>query len=201
MGPFFIIFVVFVIILTYVLRRNSNLEREVTDRFWEKEARSNATRRKDISSLPYLTLPLDAFPIGKYTDEVLTELEVQLRQLAGEAILNLNGITNTELKLTYGAANLETLSQCDERFTKLIQLLHQYGKRLLELSHPSEAKLVLRFAAENGSDISDTYTLLADAYLTDGETDLLRTLIDTASRLTSPRRDAIVEKLNARLNA
>lgn len=201
MGPFFIIFVTFVIILSYVIRRNSRLEHQAAERFWEKELQSNNTRKKDISTLPYLSLPLDTFPIGKYPDETLATLEAELLTLSQKSILNLNGITNTELKLTYGVANLDTLSECDERFTRLIQLLHQYGSRLLLLSHTKEAKYVLRYAVDNGSDISDTYTLLADAYLADNESEQMQALCELAKQLDSPRRDAIVAKLDARLNA
>lgn len=201
MGPAIIILIVFVIILTYVLKRNSRLEREASERFWEMEAQSNNTRKKDISTLPYITVPLASFPIGAYSDKTLADLENSLTQLSKEAILNLNGISNTELKLTYGVANLDALSQCDERFTELIKLLHQYGSRLLELSHTKEAVCVLRFAVECGSDIPDTYTTLADAYAAVNEPEHTEELKELALQLHSSRRDAIVTRLDARLNA
>ena len=40
--------------------------------------------------------------------------------------------TNTDLKMMYGPANLDTLSACDDAYADLILLLNKIGKTLLE---------------------------------------------------------------------
>ena len=63
------------------------------------------------------------------------------------------------------------------------------------------AVCVLRFAVECGSDIPDTYTTLADAYAAVNEPEHTEELKELALQLHSSRRDAIVTRLDARLNA
>lgn len=198
MSPFFPLFIGFLIVLTYFLRKNSRIEQETQERFWENERAANNTRRKDLSGLPYLTIPLDTFPLGKFSDSELSRIESELTALSDKPILNLNGITNTELKMNYGVANLEFLSKCDENYTNMVRLLQEYAKCLSDLSRSQEAIAVLRFAIDSGSDICATYTLLADIYLTNGQSDKISSLIDTASQLESVRKDAILENLNSR---
>lgn len=201
MSPFLPCFIIFLIILTYFLRKNTRLEKETQEQFWEKERQANTTRKKDLSSLPYLTIPLETFPLGKYTDSELSRLEQELTSLADTSILNLNGISNTDLKMDYGLANLDFLSQCDDNYTEMIRLLQEYGKRLFDLSHLQEAAAVLHFAIDSGSDICATYTLLADIYLTLGDSGKISSLMEAAGKLSSVRKDAILEKLHSKLPA
>lgn len=191
-------FIIFLIILTYFLRKNTKLEQETQEQFWEKERQANAARKKDIKDLPYLTIPLETFPLGKYSDSELSRLEQELSKLAETSILNLNGITNTDLKLNYGLANLDFLSECDENYTEMIRLLQDYGKRLFELSHQNDAETVLRYAVDSGSDICATYTLLADIYLAKDAMSELSSLMETVKNLNSARKDTILEKLNSK---
>ena len=128
----------------------------------------------------------------------MSRLEQELSKLAETSILNLNGITNTDLKLHYGLANLDFLSECDENYTEMIRLLQDYGKRLFELSHHNDAETVLRYAVDSGSDICATYTLLADIYLAENAVAKLSSLIETAKNLNSARKDTILEKLNSK---
>lgn len=201
MSPFLPCSIIFIIVLTYFLRKNRRLEQEAQEQFWEKERQANTTRKKDLSSLPYLTLPLETFPMGKYPDSELTRLEQELSNLADTSILNLNGISNTDLKMDYGVANLDFLSQCDDNYTEMIRLLQEYGKRLFDLSHLKEAAAVLHYAVDSGSDICATYTLLADIYLSLGESGKISSLVEAAGKLSSARKDAILEKLQSKLPA
>lgn len=201
MSPFLPCFIIFLILLTYFLRKNTRLEQETQEQFWEKERQANAARKKNIKDLPYLTIPLETFPLGKYTDSELSRLEQELSELSEASILNLNGVTNTDLKLNYGLANLDFLSECDENYTKMIRLLQEYGKRLFELSHQNDAETVLRYAVDSGSDICATYTLLADIYLARNASGELASLMETANNLDSTRKDTILEKLNSKLPA
>ena len=51
--------------------------------------------------------------------------------------------TNTDLKMMYGPANLDTLSACDDAYADLILLLNKIGKTLLEANDASSAEQFL----------------------------------------------------------
>ncbi len=194
--PIFTIFILFLAFVTYNRIRNDRKDKEKTKEFWNQEEQANATRRKDISFLPYIIIPLDSLPLGiRPEDEALVQYEEQLKTLAQCKILNLTGITNTELKLKYGAPNLTALTEYDNHYTELVRLMQNWGLRLFELSLPTEAEQVLTQAIRWGSDIRATYLLLAQIYRDSGNTDGIRWLKKSANQLNSLMKKPILEAL------
>jgi hypothetical protein len=194
------ILAIFIIVTIYIaIRRQSamNKEQALFDDFLAKEQEANWTRKQDISDLDYIKLPLEKFPLGKFSDEALRDYENDLRELSEKPICNLNGISNTDLKLRYGAANLTALSECDTNYSTLITLLANYGEKLYELSHPTEATAVLEYALSIGSDVGKTYEILAKLYRETGHPEKIDSLRTAAEQLTSIRRQSILRKLDA----
>ena len=194
---------VFIIVTIYIaIRRNSAMrsEEKVWNEFREREQEANWTRKQDISNLAYIKLPLDSLPLGKFEDEALVSYEHALRDLSTQPICNLNGISNTDLKLRYGAANLNTLSQCDTNYSTLVSLLANYGEKLFELSHVEEARQVLEYALSLNSDVAKTYELLATIYEYEGQPEKINALYESAEKITSIRRNSILRKLEEHLN-
>ena len=194
---------VFIIITIYIaIRRSSAMrsEQKVWNDFREREQEANWTRKQDISNLAYIKLPLSDLPLGKFDDEVLSSYESALRDLSTQPICNLNGISNTDLKLRYGAANLNALSQCDTNYSTLVSLLANYGEKLFELSHPEEAKQVLEYALSLDSDVGKTYELLATIYEYEGQPEKIDALYKSAEKITSIRRNSILRKLEEHLD-
>lgn len=195
--PFLAIFLLFLALLTYNRMKNMKKERALQNEFWQKEEAANATRRKDVSSLPYIVIPVDALPFGiRPEDEVLLKCEDTVRLLASQKVLNLTGFSNTELKQAYGAPNLTFLSQCDENFTSLVRTMQQWGARLYELSFPQEAVCVLSHAVRWGSDIKGSYLLLAKLYQENGQWEEIPRLKERASHLNSLMKEPILEALS-----
>ena len=120
--------------------------------------------------------------------------------LKDKKILNLTGKTNTDLKLEYGAANLTYLSECDENYTTLSRTLNTYSARLYELGYESEARKVLEFAVETGSDSLSMYRLLADIYSGRNEADSLEYLLFKANQLDSMLKKTIVNDVSSRIS-
>ena len=150
-------------------------EQYYTD-FWEREARADATPAVDLNNLTYITIPLDRFPLHFSDDSEITVIEDELVSLSTQRILNLAGMSNTELKETYGAPNLEELIKIDENYQRLSVLIVDYAKSLMEHDMIEEAINVLEFGVETGSDVSTNYTLLADCYVSSGMKDKLPAL-------------------------
>lgn len=191
--PFFLLFLVWI---SYSKARTQRKEREQEAAFWQKEEEANATRRKDISLLDYVRIPLDQLPFGiRPKDETLADCEAQIRALADQKILNLTGKTNTEIKLAYGAANLPFLDECDQRFTSLARTMQRWGARLYELSLTQEAKCVLSYAVSWGSDIKGSYVLLGRIYREEHNTAALADLKERARLLNSLMKEPILKAL------
>ena len=162
---------------------------------WEKEQLANRTRKQDISNLDYIQIPLHTFPIGTYTDNKLAELEQSLQTLSSRKILNLSGISNTDLKLQYGAANLNILSDCDTNFTTLARTLSAYGEQLAALGHWQDAVKVLEFGIDCKTDVSKNYTLLGSLYRDHGEPEKLKELTDIVRNSDMLLKDSILKQL------
>ena len=147
MFPFLAIFIVFCLVLAFYIRRNDASQQKVLDDFWEKERQSNAVRKKDISKLDYITIPLDKIPV-----KLCTSTEEAFFALAEKPMLNLVGISNTDLKLQYGTANLEILSEYDNNFIDFVALLPDYATELIEAGEKETARMLLEFAVSVNAD-------------------------------------------------
>ena len=141
MFVFLAIFIIFVLILNYFIHKNSSDQENLEARFWEREHKANFTRRKDISDLDYLTIPLEKIPQNLHTNA-----ENTLVNLSSCRMLNLTGMTNTDLKMEYGAANLDDLSTYDDNFTKFVQAVSVYAKELLDAGQDKNALELLELA-------------------------------------------------------
>ncbi len=191
--PFFLI-----LLSVFAMLRNRSTRsfQEKQDSFWEKERQANLTRRKDISSLDYIQIPLDTFPIGQFQDDELSYQEDALTDLSNRQILNLSGISNTDLKLQYGAANLTVLSECDANYILLARTIAAYGKRLAELDHCKEAITVLEFGVACKTDVSTNYTLLHALYCQNGEIDKANQLVELIRNSDMLLKESILKKLS-----
>lgn len=189
MLPFLTILIVFCILLTYHIKKNDGVQQQVMGEFLEKERQSNAVRKKDISKLDYIIIPLDKIPAQLHTDT-----EQKLFALAEKPMLNLGGRSNTDLKLTYGTANLDILSQYDTHFTDMVALLPVYAKELQDAGYGQAACELLEFAIDCNADSRKIYQMLADIYLENHESEKLLWLKEQAQKITSDTTKQVVLK-------
>lgn len=185
------------LIIAYAVSRGKHTVSENREEFLERESRANAVRRADISTLHYLQIPLTSLPLDAARQAGYSELCDQLTQLSDRKILNLSQYTNTDLKLMYGPANLDELTQYDDNFTELIRLLNKLGECMLEANAPENAQKFLEYAVSIGSDISKTYVHLGTLYANNGNLLLLEDLIRKAEKLSGLSGPVIINKLNS----
>lgn len=193
------LFIIICSILSLLRKKHTKRQNNISDKFWEKERKANQTRRQDISDLPYITIPLEKFPIGILENDTIKECENTLSELSEKRILNLGTQTNTDLKLAYGSANLSSLTEYEQNFTTLCQTLVTYASALLSEEQPSSAQTVLEYGISIGSDVSQNFLLLADIYKSQGAVGKIEELIATAEQLDSLMKHSILEKLNQKL--
>ena len=126
------IFLVILIVVWYAYERSKSIRiaRKSSEQFWAKESEANRTRKKSMDDLTLITIPLDELPITSTDDEKLQEYQETITNLSQKDIINLTGISNTDLKLKYGAPNFPYLSECDQNFTDLARTLNQWAKQI-----------------------------------------------------------------------
>lgn len=194
--PFFASFIVFCIWLGYEIKKHRNLEEKSMDEFWEKEAAANNTRRKPLDDLDYIQIPLEDLPMDVLADDPqVKEYHETLTSLSGNPIVNFSGISNTDLKLQYGAPNIAALTLYDQRYTILARTLQSLAAALYEKGYVTEACTVLEFAISTRTDVSASYKLLITVYKELGQAEKIPDLLPVAQSLTSGLKNSIIRMI------
>lgn len=194
--PVFASFIIFCVWLGYELHKRRNLDEKSNQSFWEKEALANRTRRKSLDDLDYIQIPFDTLPMDLLAeDPVISEYHETLHSLSEGPIVNFTGISNTDLKLKYGAPNIDLLSRYDQSYTVLVRTLQKWGEALYQNGHKDAACQILEFAVSTRTDISATYKLLSIIYLENGQPQKISELIPVAEGLNSSLSGYIVSML------
>ena len=108
-----ILFILFIAVITFAIKRADSAQTKVTEEFWEKERKANSTLREDTTGLCYITIPEKFFPLNND----------KINDLRDKTLVNLTGMTNTDLMLKYGILNFKKLSEYDDNFTKFVSML------------------------------------------------------------------------------
>ncbi|WP_310604910.1 hypothetical protein [Anaerosporobacter sp.] len=183
------------LLIRFKSSQSNKQSEENTKSFWAKEREANSIRKKDISNLPYIVVPLDSLPFHDTDDISISRYQDTIRKLAERELLNLSTQTNTDLKLNYGAANLPFLTNCDTGYTELIKTLQQWGKALYDSNNITDAKTVLEFAIACKTDIAASYILLGNIYLSANNTEQISLLLESAKEMNSPNKKTAITHL------
>lgn len=92
-----ILFILFIAVITFAIKRADSAQAKVTEEFWEKERKANSPLRGDTTDLCYITIPEKFFPLNN--DKI------------------------NDLKPKYGILNFKKLSEYDDNFTKFVSML------------------------------------------------------------------------------
>ena len=194
--PFFASFIVFCIWLGYEIHKHRNMEAKAYEDFWAKENAANSTRKKPLDDLEYITIPMESFPFSLFCEqEQVAEYQQTIKDLSAVPIVNLTGISNTDLKLQYGAPNIDLLSLYDQRYTTLVRTLENWAAFLYQKNHPQEAKVLLEFAVHTRTDIYASYELLIKIYEESGENSRIPELLPYAEKVNSISQKRIISLL------
>ena len=204
--PFLASMLIFLLVLHYNLNKGKRLGKKQEDSFWKKEYEANTTRKKSLSDLTYITFQAeDFFPINLLEQHQVSEflntypdvkkILPRFIALSNEKIVNLSRFTNTELKFEYGIANFNLLSEYDENYLELISLLNKYGSVYYDAGYLSQALAIFEYAISIGSDVTDTFLLLADIYKREEASDSLATLYTNVEKLSDKKKNIILKKL------
>ena len=197
-------FIIILIVIQLYLKKSTRSGSERSKKYWEREQKANSTRKQDISTLNYIkwddSLPaidnsLTLADILNNSPEALKAYN-NIQTLKTEPMLNLSEYSNTDLKLKYGVANLDTLTQYEDNYTSFIKSLSELGHILIEHKDISDATAFLEYAVSICSDIRLTYTDLYSLYSEAENASKIRQLRQYASIIKSVNKDLIVSAIN-----
>lgn len=153
--PILFIVLLFIVWLTYELRKGSRKATENSKTFWEKEHEALTTPRQSTADISFITIPDDIIP-----DEILdadssllneiNELSAKLKEMSSIKIADLSAYTNTELRLRYGAPNFKMLSEADINFSYLSGTVSALLSDLIEAGMSDDAEKLYNFAVSVG---------------------------------------------------
>lgn len=78
-----ILFILFIAVITFAIKRADSAQAKVTEEFWEKERKANSTLRGDTTDLCYITIPEKFFPLNND----------KINDLRDKTLVNLTGMT------------------------------------------------------------------------------------------------------------
>ena len=194
---FFIITILLVLWVHYQKRRTDRIASQNSEAFWERERQANLTRKKDISNLDFIHVPVNTLPFPETGSEEIGDIQKHIFNLASGKIVNFTGLSNTDLKLQYGAPNINILMEYDKNYLELVRSLYRYGKLLYDRQLTDEAVSVLEYALSIKTDISANYTLLATIYKEKNNAEAINSVISAAEELTSMTKKALLSNLVA----
>lgn len=170
--------------------------------FNERERRANNTLRQPLDDLTFISVPINDIPMPEpAVNEKCAALASEIKSLSDKKIVNLTGISNTDLKLTYGAANLPILTEYDQNFTSLCKALYDLGLEYRDSGYEKEAVATLNAAVNLGTDLSGNYTALAEMYAEKGLYVEIQRLISCANDIRSLTKQSTINKLQSILDS
>ena len=205
--PVFASVVVFCIWLAYEIRKSNKKGEKAEKAFWAREAEADNTRKASLDDLHYIVIPEEIYkPFlndkGEFIEadenapKAFSDALTAFKHLKDSKIVNFSNISNTDLKLTYGAANLPELTLYDQNFVLLIRTLQSMGEYFMAAGDKETAKNMLEFAVSSGSDAISTYKLLSSIYLEEEDYSKINYLSSSASLLTGLTKGPILNYLH-----
>ena len=183
---------IFMMYVKYTYRRDN----QSTEKFLERESLANSTRKQPLDDISYITVPVDTLPFLEDASDEIAKYQQTIRELSDKKIANLSDMTNTDLKLKYGAANLPILTEYDNNYSLLTDTISKWGLALMESGHEEEAVTVLEYGIKCNTDIRSNYLVLADYYASQGDVRKIRTLRTRALLLHTLIKDSIISRLD-----
>lgn len=194
---FLIALIIFTAYLAVKRKQQTRKQEEVNEAFLERERKANSVRRKDISNLDYLPYSADKLPLAESSDEELLACEKILKELSDKKIINLSQYSNTDLKLMYGPANLNALSEYDDNYHALSAALLAYAKRNADLDCIETGISILEYAMTLSIDSSQIYLLLAELYCKQHTPEKIASIIDAVSSMEESFASLVLPKLTS----
>ena len=178
----FILFITFLVIYNYKMAKVSKEIDKSNDQFIERERKADFTRKKPLDDIKFVkpninimsSISQDDIDDDLYNKIILCKENYE--KVANLKMAFFRNKTNTDLKLQYGAANLNTLINFESTYNNLLSIIIKWAKLLIEANKEKEAIILLEEGIRLESDFEANYTLLIDLYEKSNEISKLKNL-------------------------
>ena len=196
---YLVCFIIFIVWLNYEQRKHEKEDQKASDEFWAREEEANNTRKKDISHLPLLQVNLSDIPCVDSPDEEIEYNMGRIDKIIQSPMLDLSEYTNTDLKLTYGVANFNLLSEYDENYSHFLIALTNLARAYARHGYTETAIDTYQLALEYGSQKVSDYKELASLFLKLEKPEAVSALIHQTERSSHPHKESVVLALRETL--
>ncbi|GKX32088.1 hypothetical protein SH1V18_45680 [Vallitalea longa] len=198
--PIFLIsFFILCIYVKVKIIKSTKEDKKSNKAFWDREEKAMFVRKKSLENLNYILINKNDLPIFEKSSccTEIYNIQNKVLNLLEHKIVNLNGKTNTDLKMEYGTANLDTLITYENNYNILVRNLYKWGKLLHESNKIDEAIQVLETGVNINTDISNHYILLGKLYKTKKDTESFNSLYSHVNETRFILKDKILNALSS----
>lgn len=191
-------FMVFGIWLTIQLNKSRKLNEKAEKDFWEEESLADSVRKKQLEDSDFVVFPFDKLPTEEsFSPDPVPESLPILMALSDKKMVNLNGISNTEVKRRYGVANLAILTEYDANYETFVKYIYLLCQHLYDIGRTQEALMLSEETILTGTDSLSHYKLILQIYREQGNPAGIDWLKEKADNIHSLTRGAILRALSS----
>lgn len=121
----------------------------------------------------------------------------KLVELSYQKMTNFKGISNDELKKTYGVNNFNEVLSYQENYDEFLKLIVEVGEKLYNENNYKCAVSILEIGISLDTDITKNYTLLADSYDKQKMKNKLFKLIDKVLQNKNVSQEKIINYISS----
>ncbi len=190
-------FMLFGVWLTFQLRKSRNLNEKAAVDFWENENMANSVRKKELEDSDFVKFPFDKLPtVESFSPDPVPECYTMLKELSDKKMVNLNGISNTEVKIRFGTANISILTEYDANYENFVKNIYLLCQHLYDIDRKEEALMLSEETILTGTDSLSHYKLIIQIYREQGNFAGISWLRENAEKIRGITKGAILRALS-----
>ena len=198
----FIVFAYCMICLNIIIKKSKGSARS-NENYLREEEMANFSRKKEIPENLFINAGIELLPMREFEDteefkRINKSQAYVIKRSTFKMIRLKTPMTNRELKIKFGYANLENIIAYEDNFVRYIFALCDWAETLLEMGEKEDAISILEFAVDMIPEQSKPYTLLIDAY---GESKCKSELLNLKDKFNSNCKPLLQDVLNDRIES
>jgi len=202
--PIIVLVVVVTVGIKIAERKRMEKARQDTHDMLAADDAANMARNRDICDRFFYTASLEKLPITEYSAADMAKpvptymWQAKVIKAAAKQMLHFDKqYTNVELKQMFGPANLDNVAKYEENFANYMHAMRFWAEALITANNKADAQRVLEESVSAGSELSQSYTLLADIYNESKQTGKLQELLAAAEASTMPGKGIATKHIGA----
>lgn len=177
----FATFAFLAILFKIIVNNKGKKEKKFFDQYLEEEFNANFSRAVEIPKELFFVPKIELLPIKEYENDSKYEQIIKLQNAvikkSTEKMIILDPpLSNKEIKLKYGANNLETIINCEENYNSFINSINNLSEELINLKNYPDAEQFLLYCVEIKSLYFKTYELLIKIYIETNQNEKIKNL-------------------------